>query len=160
MKILTNAAALTALMLGCTLAQAATTTSSIPMGVTVPRTCVLSGISSGIVLPEDGSEVQGAVTLTCNIHDSFSITYSLDSVAHSQTAQVSNSHGVALPISATVNNDFLNSPLNSYSPTLTFWGNWVGYPITTVVKAKLRSPITATTPAGVYSDTFRVNVTY
>lgn len=160
MKTLTTGAVMTALMMGSGLAQAATTTSSIPMSVNVPKVCVLSDISAGIILPEDGSEVQGAVTLTCNLDGGFHATYSLDSRTNHTLPQVTNSNGVALPISASVHVENWDLILDQGAKTLNYNYSWTGRPSTAVVKAKLRAPTTALTPAGVYTDTFRVNVTY
>ncbi|MDM1247303.1 hypothetical protein HX005_07865 [Acinetobacter sp. R933-2] len=160
MKILLKSAAVTALLLGSGLTQAATTTSSIPMGVDVPRSCTLSNVSAGIILPEDGSEAQGAFTLTCNIDGGFNATYSFDSKSNSSKPRVVNANGVGLETSGFVEVDGWNLSLDSGSQTLYFLATWLGRPATAIVKAKLKSPTTATTPAGVYTDTFRVNVMY
>lgn len=72
-------AVFTAVLLGSGLTQAANTTASIPMGVEVPKSCSFSDVSTGIVLPEDGSEAQGSFTLSCNIDGGFNATYSFDS---------------------------------------------------------------------------------
>ena len=113
MKIFVQSAAFLAVLLGSGLSQAATTTASIPMGVEVPKSCTFSNVSTGIVVPEDGSEAVGNFTYSCNMDYGFTSSISLDSIDQN------------------------------------------GY-----VKIKLRNPVTAITPAGVYSDTFRITLTY
>ncbi|MDM1247300.1 hypothetical protein HX005_07850 [Acinetobacter sp. R933-2] len=155
MKILLKSAAVTALLLGSGLTQAATTTSSIPMGVDVPKSCTFSNVSAGIILPEDGSEAQGAFSLLCNT-GSFSTVFSMDSKAAHGQFQVTNPNGVGLPIEGAVS-------IFNYDYRLDdsiVYGGFIGQVLDYIVKAKLKSPTTATTPAGVYTDTFRVNVTY
>ena len=160
MKILLKSAAVTALLLGSGLTQAATTTSSIPMGVDVPKSCTFSNVSAGIIVPEDGSEVQGNLTINCNT-GSFSAVSSMDSVATHNALQLTNANGIGLPTvsSLSIPRFAINESL---ARNLVFgYGGFFGStPLDYIIKIKLASPVTATTPAGVYTDTFRVNVTY
>lgn len=164
MKIFIKSAAVLTVLLGSGLTQAANTTASIPMGVEVPKSCSFSNVSSGIILPEDGSEVQGSYILMCNIDGGFQAHYSLDSLNNSSNSSVHNTNGTALPISVhlwapnTVLNHTLNSQLNNLPHSFNF--GWLNKPIQTFIKVQLVNPTTATTPAGVYTDTFRVNVNY
>ncbi|RFC81197.1 hypothetical protein [Acinetobacter sichuanensis] len=130
------------------------------MGVDVPRSCTLSNVSAGIILPEDGSEAQGAFTLTCNIDGGFTATYSFDSTSSYSSSRVVNANGVGLETSGSIQVAGWNLSLDTGSNGLHFIQTWLNNPIPAIVKAKLKSPTTATTPAGVYTDTFRVNVTY
>ncbi|MFH7766138.1 hypothetical protein [Acinetobacter sp. BSP-28] len=143
--------------------QAATTTASIPMGVEVPKSCSFSNVSSGLVLPEDGSEVQGSFTFSCNMDGGFDLSTFLDSVNNTGHATVVNSEGIHLPITATLTgNGYGSRSLNNASsaPFVLYVSGWLNSNIQSTIKAKLVTPTTATTPAGVYTDTFRVNVNY
>ncbi|NNH40068.1 Csu type fimbrial protein [Acinetobacter terrae] len=164
MKIFIKSAAILAALLGSGLTQAANTTASIPMGVEVPKSCSFSDVSSGLVLSEDGSEVQGTYTFKCNIDGGFTAFYSLDSLNNSGNSSVRNTNGKTLPTSVhlwapnTVLNHTLNGQLNNIPHSFNF--NWLNVPIQTFIKVQLVNPTTATTPAGIYTDTFRVNVNY
>ena len=164
MKILIQSAATLAVLLGSGLVQADTATASIPMGLDVPKSCSFSNVSTGIIIPEDGSEAQGTYTLKCNIDGGFNAYYSLDSLNNSGNSSVQNNNGLTLPTSVhlwapnTVLNHTLNSQINNVAHRFLF--NWLNVPIQTFIKVQLVNPTTATTPAGVYTDTFRVNVNY
>ncbi|OTG68457.1 hypothetical protein B9T26_15440 [Acinetobacter sp. ANC 4169] len=158
MKTLIKSSAILAALLGSGLAQADTTTASIPMGLDVPKSCSFSNVSAGIVLPEDGSEAQGSFTFTCNMDGGFNASYALESRSNG-SLKVKNMDGISLPITASINFVGLNLSLDSLWTTY-FHSSFLNNPITGVVTAKLVNPTTATTPAGVYTDTFRVTVTY
>lgn len=64
MKILIKTAIVSAVLLGSGFTQAATTAANMLMGVDVPKSCTFSDVSSGLALPENGSEVQGTFTLS------------------------------------------------------------------------------------------------
>lgn len=164
MKILLKSAAVTALLLGSSLTQAATTTASIPMGVDVPRSCTLSSVSSGVIVPEDGTEATGGFTIICNV-DTYSFYVTTDSL-ETGNMHLKDVNGHKLPFR--INQSYLynsvsygNFDLDASSKQ--WFANGilpVGAPVNAVLKFKLTAPTTATTPAGVYTDTFRVNVTY
>ena len=162
MKIFIKSAAILAALLGSSLAQAVTTTASIPMGVEVPKSCTFSDVSTGLVLPEDGSEVQGSFTFSCNMDGGFDLSTFLDSVNNTGHATVVNSEGGSLPITATLTSSSYSRSLDNASsgPWIHFISGWLNRNIQSTIKAKLVTPTTATTPAGVYTDTFRVNVNY
>ena len=160
MKIFIKSAAILTVLLGSGLSQAANTTASIPMGVEVPKSCSFSDVSSGLVLPEDGSEVQGSFTFSCNMNGGFSATYFLDSSSSNTGSSVTNTDRVNLPIMGRIKVEGFNLSLDSNPQTVNYLNGWLNRSTTGVVSAQLVNPITATTPAGVYTDTFRVNVNY
>lgn len=163
MKLFIKSAAILTVLLGSSLTQATTTTASIPMGVEVPKSCSFSNVSSGLILPENGSEVQGSFTFSCNMDGGFDLSTFLDSVNNTGHPAVMNNEGIRLPITATLTGNFYaNKSLDNASsqPWIFFIGGWLNSNIQSTIKAKLVTPTTATTPAGVYTDTFRVNVNY
>ncbi|MDM1765448.1 hypothetical protein, partial [Acinetobacter sp. 226-1] len=155
---------MTALLLGSGLTQAATTTSSIPMGVDVPRSCTLSNVSAGVIVPEDGTEATGGFTIICNI-DTYTFYVTTDSL-EAGNMHLKDGNGHQLPFK--INQSYLYNSVSygNYdldSSTRNWYANGIlpiGAPVNAVLKFKLQAPTTATTPAGVYTDTFRVNVTY
>ncbi|MGE8557775.1 MULTISPECIES: hypothetical protein [unclassified Acinetobacter] len=159
MNIFIKSAAILTVLLGSGLTQAANNTASIPMGVEVPKSCSFSNVSAGIVLPEDGSEAQGSFNHTCNIDGGFNVTYSLDSRSIG-SPKVKNIDGISLPITARIKSECCDLSLDNGSQTINFYYSFLSRPVLGVVTAKLITPTTATTPAGVYTDTFRVNVNY
>ncbi|MEZ2903429.1 hypothetical protein ACBQ24_11920 [Acinetobacter terrestris] len=158
MKIFVQSAAFLAVLLGSGLSQAATTTASIPMGVEVPKSCTFSNVSTGIVVPEDGSEAVGNFTYSCNMDYGFTSSISLDSIDQNGYAALKNPNG-QLPISVQVSNLTYYSELNK-NEIWTAASGFLNYIVNGYVKIKLRNPVTAITPAGVYSDTFRITLTY
>lgn len=163
MKILIKTAIVSAVLLGSGFTQAATTAANMLMGVDVPKSCTFSDVSSGLALPENGSEVQGTFTLTCNMDGGFNLSTFLDSVDNTGHPTVVNSDGASLPITVTLTSNVYGSrSLDNASsgPFIWFLSTWLNKNIQSTIKAKLVTPTTATTPAGVYTDTFRVNVNY
>lgn len=164
MKIFIKYAAILAALLGSGLTQAANTIASIPMDLEVPRSCALSNLSSSVVVPEDGSEATGSFTMVCNI-PYFTFRITTDSLDQG-TLQLRSPNGNALPMNIRVNysvgGTIFNNETNLGSSTRDWFTNHgtVGTPIGAILKFKLTNPTTATTPAGVYTDTFRVNVNY
>ncbi|WP_139841275.1 hypothetical protein [Acinetobacter sp. ANC 3813] len=146
------------------MAQADTTSASIPMGVDVPRSCTLSNVSSSVVVPEDGSQATGNFTMSCNI-DAYSFVVTTDSL-DSGNLSLKNADGIKLPIQIIQTYMFNSVAYGNYelnSGSRDWWTGGIlpiGAPIDAILKFKLRNPTTATTPAGVYTDTFRVSVTY
>ncbi|MDM1249420.1 hypothetical protein HX005_18840 [Acinetobacter sp. R933-2] len=161
MKIQFKSVVLTAaLLLGSSLTQAATTTSSIPMGIEIPKSCTFTNVSAGIILPEDGSEGLGKFTLTCNMDGGFTTSFRFESLSNSSTGQVVNADGIGLETSGVVDAGVhRNLPING-QPMVTYITGYLNRSIDHIVKVKLKSPITATTPSGVYTDTFYADVTY
>ena len=158
MKIHFKIAVITALLLGSSLTQAALTTSSIPMAIAVPESCVFSNISPGIILPEDGGEVEGGVSVKCNTE--YSINMRMASQPNgSYESQVVNANGVGLKTTAVV---YGSTFTGSFSTPLTvIYGYLSSRPTDDYrVRVKLKSPVTAHTPEGVYTDTMHFDVNY
>lgn len=157
MKIFVQSAAFLVVLLGSGLSQAATTTASIPMGVDTPKSCSFSNVSAGIIVPEDGTKATGAFTLMCNT-GSFSVQYTANSRANGST-YLTSANGTKLKTNMNV------APITGY--TVPFNGfyqhgfiGFYGIPVNGFFEVGLQSPITATTEAGVYTDTLNMNVTY
>lgn len=159
MKIFIQSTVFLVVLLGSGLSQAATTTASIPMGVDVPKSCTFSNVSAGIVVPEDGSEAVGNFTYSCNMDYGFSSSISLDSITQDGHASLKSPIGQQLPISVQASN-LSNYPDLNKAEVWNAGGGFLNYIINGYVKIKLRNPVTATTPAGVYSDTFRITLNY
>ncbi|MGE8557776.1 MULTISPECIES: hypothetical protein [unclassified Acinetobacter] len=158
MKTFTKFAVFAAMLVGSGLTQAATTTASIPMGVDVPKSCTFSNVSAGIIIPEDGTKARGSFTLMCNT-GSFSVEYAANSHANGSTSLTS-TNGKKL-------NTLMNISRVDWEPGFPFngsgsvgYGGFYGIPVNGFFEVGLQSPITATTEAGVYTDTLNMNVTY
>ena len=161
MKIHFKIAVITALLLGSSLTQAALTTSSIPMTVEVPKSCVFSNLSPGIILPEDGSVGEGGVTVTCNTN-SFSIQIrSASQPNYFDEAKVVNANGIELKTTAVAANSSFGGPFQAMPLSLSYGGGGIyGAPLEHRVRVNLKSPVTAHTPEGVYTDTVHFDVNY
>ena len=158
MKILTKFAVFAAMLVGSGLTQAATTTASIPMGVEVPKSCTFSNVSAGIIVPEDGTKAKGSFTLMCNT-GYFSVEYTANSHANGSTSLTS-TNGKKLNTLMNISHidGELGSPFNG-SGSASYSG-FYRIPVNGFFEVGLQSPITATTEAGVYTDTLNMNVTY
>ena len=134
-------------------------TSSIPMGIDVPKSCTFSNVSTGVLVPEDGSEAVGNFTYTCNMNNGFGSSISMDSIDQDGAASLKNSLGQKLPIYVLALNGSEYPDLNMKQ---SWWaaGGFLNLAVNGYIQVKLRSPLTATTPVGVYTDTFRINITY
>ena len=144
--------AITALMMGCP-AFAATATSSIPMGVDVPKSCSFFDVSTGIIVPEDGSEAIGNFKMSCNTG------YNVAFTSNSSGLYVKNAQGIQIPTTTSVTLWGVQVVIGGgaiYSDSLPLY---IG-PQSGNFKVKLNSPTTATTPAGIYTDTLNMTVTY
>ncbi|MGE8540213.1 MAG: hypothetical protein ACN6NX_02850, partial [Acinetobacter sp.] len=164
MKTLIKSVAILATLLGSGLVQADTTTASIPMGVDIPKSCTISNLSSSVVVPEDGTDTTGGFTMICNIPD-FTVRITTDSL-ESGNLQLKNPNGVGLPMNIRVNYSVGGTISNNVTNLGSSTRDWytrhgtVGTPVGAILNFNLSNPTTATTPAGVYTDTFRVNVNY
>ena len=164
MKIFIQSTLMLSAVLVNSIVQADTTSASIPMGLDVPRSCTLSNVSSSVVVPEDGSQATANFTMSCNI-DSYSFVATTDSL-DSGNLSLKNADGVKLPIQIIQTYMFDSVAYGNFELD-NGSRNWltssilpIGAPIDGILKFKLRNPTTATTPAGVYTDTFRVTVSY
>ena len=156
MKILMKTAVFTAVLLGSGLTQAANTTASIPMGVEVPKSCTFSNVSTGIIVPEDGTKATDAFTLMCNT-GYFSVEYTANSHADGST-YLTNSNSTKLKTIMNLSTAGFLNPFNG-SHSIGYSG-FYEIPVNGFFEVGLQSPITATTEAGVYTDTLNMNVTY
>ena len=158
MKIFIPSAVILAVLLGCGLCQAATTTASIPMGVDVPKSCTFSNVSAGIIVPEDGTKATGAFTLMCNT-GSFSVEYTANSRVNDST-YLTNSNSTKLK--TVMGLSYMGAgwvvPLNGN--TSVSYSGFYGIPVNGFFEVALQNPITAITEAGVYTDTLNMNVSY
>lgn len=164
MKILIKTAIVSAVLLGSSLTQAANTTASIPIGVEVPRSCTLSNVSSSVVVPEDGSEAIGRFTMICNVN-AYNFYVTTDSL-EAGNLSLKSENGVKLPVQINQTYMYNSIPYGNFLLTASV-RQWnannilpIGAPIDAILKFKLTNPTTPTTPAGIYTDTFRVNVNY
>ena len=157
MKIFIKSAAILAALLGSGLSQAATTTASIPMGVDVPKSCTFSNVSAGIIVPEDGTKATGAFTLMCNT-GYFSVEYTANSRANAST-DLTSANGTKLKTDMNLSPSIgIKEPFNGQK--IWGYGGFYGTPVNGFFEVGLQDPVTATTEAGVYTDTLNMNVTY
>ena len=164
MKIFIKSAAILAALWGSGLTQAANTTASIPMGLDVPRSCTLSNVSSSVVVPEDGSDATANFTMICNVN-AYNFYVTTDSF-EAGNLSLQSANGVKLPVQINQTYMYNSVPYGNLLLTAST-RQWnangilpIGAPVDAILKFKLTNPTTATTPAGVYTDTFRVNVNY
>ncbi|MEZ2903430.1 hypothetical protein HLH14_09595 [Acinetobacter sp. ANC 4282] len=161
MKIFIKSAAILAALLGSGLTQAANTTASIPMGLEVPKSCSFTDVSTGIVIPENGSEGVGSFTFQCNVAFTSEFQSESSAVWGSGKSSVLSISGKKLETVIKLNLPqfgYSNSPL----PHGWVWANW-GYRAqaqTGSIAISLKEPITATTPAGIYIDTYKLDLYY
>lgn len=157
MKTLTKFAVFAATLVGSGLTQAATTTASIPMGVDIPKSCTFFDVSSGIIVPEDGSEAIGNFKMSCNT--GYSVFFNTDSSILGTGTYVKNVQDIQIPTATSVTLwGYTNVITNSWT-YIDGGPNYIG-PQSGNFKVKLKSPTTATTPAGIYTDTLNMTVTY
>jgi hypothetical protein len=135
-------------------------TSSIPMGIDVPKSCTFSNVSTGVIVPEDGSEAVGNFTYTCNMDNGFSTSISMDSIDQDGAASLKNSLGQKLPIYVLAKDHVWTFPDLDRKQTVQAVSGFLNLPVNGSIQVKLRSPLPATTPVGVYTDTFRIDITY
>ncbi|OTG68456.1 hypothetical protein B9T26_15435 [Acinetobacter sp. ANC 4169] len=149
--------AITTLMMGCP-AFAATASSSIPMGIDVPKSCTFFDVSTGIIVPEDGSEATGNFKMSCNTGYSVYFTTN-SSIASGTGSYVKSAQGTQIPTTTSVTLWGLQSVITSSWTYIDGPPVYIG-PQSGNFKVKLNSPTTATTPAGIYTDTLNMTVTY
>ena len=158
MKIFVQSAAFLVVLLGSGLSQAATTTASIPMGVDVPKSCTFSNVSAGIVVPEDGTEVVGNFKMSCNT--GYSVLFDTDSSRlTSSGTYVKSAQNIKLLTNTSVTLWGFSTPIISTMTYIDPWPNYIGEQSGSI-RVKLANPTIATTPAGIYTDTLNMTVTY
>ena len=151
--------ALTTLMLGCP-AFAVTATSSIPMSVEIVKQCTFSNVSSAIDLKEDGSVTTEGYTVTCNTP--YSIFADNAKWEGGWYGYISNAENERLQtkFKTIALSDNVEVSLHAGRPPLARSGYSVDDYLITAQVDLVNSPITATTRAGIYTDTYLVSVYY
>ncbi|OTG76694.1 hypothetical protein B9T26_02500 [Acinetobacter sp. ANC 4169] len=149
--------AITTLMMGCP-AFAATATSSIPMSVEIAKQCTIADVPSGLILKEDNTWTTENFSVTCNVP--YGIYTTSDKWDAGQTySYVSNANNNWLKTQITIQNAQTGTGLPLRYPM-------VYLPQPGYIKAdyslsmRVSDSITATTPAGLYTDVFHVYVEY
>ena len=147
--------AITALMMGCH-AFAATATSSIPMSVEIAKQCTFSNVASEIILKEDGSDTTAGYTVTCNTP--YSISTDNAKWYEGWYSYISNAQNEWLKtgVGTRAVHDNTLVTLHAGTPLAR-----PGYSVDDYeVSIHVSTPITATTRAGVYTDTYLITVDY
>ena len=147
--------AITALMMGCH-AFAATATSSIPMSVEIAKQCTFSNVASEIILKEDGSDTTAGYTVTCNTP--YSISTDNAKWYEGWYSYISNAQNEWLKTGVGTRAVSDNALVTLHSGTALARP---GYSVDDYeVSIHVSTPITAPTRAGVYTDTYLINVYY
>lgn len=135
---------------------AATTTSSIPMHLEVAKQCSFSNVASALILNEDGSTTTAGYTVTCNTP--YNIFTDNEKWHEGWYSYISNTQGERLKtgVETIALNDNTAVTLHAGIPLAR-----PGYSVDDyVVNMSVSAPITPITRAGVYTDTYLVNVYY
>ncbi|OTG88857.1 hypothetical protein [Acinetobacter sp. ANC 3813] len=150
--------AITALMMGGH-AVAATTSSSIPMEIEIAKQCTFSNVSSEIILKEDGSVTTAGYTVTCNTP--YSIFADNAKWEGGWYTYISNAENERLwtKFKTIALSDNVEVALH-VGPRLSRTGYSAENYLITAQVDLLNSPIMPTTRAGVYTDTYLVDVYY
>lgn len=147
--------AITALMVGCP-AFAATATSSIPMSVEIAKQCTFSNVASEMILKEDGSDTTVGYTVTCNTP--YSISTDNTKWHEGWYSYISNAQNEWLKTGVGTRALRDNALVTLHTGTALARP---GYSVDDYeVSIHVSTPITATTRAGVYTDTYLINVSY
>lgn len=147
--------AITALMMGSH-AFAATATSSIPMSVEIAKQCTFSNVASEMILKEDGSDTTAGYTVTCNTP--YSISTDNTKWHEGWYSYISNAQNEWLKTGVGTRALRDNALVTLHTGTALARP---GYSVDDYeVSIHVSTPITATTRAGVYTDTYLINVSY
>lgn len=147
--------AITALMMGSH-AFSATATSSIPMSVEIAKKCTFSNVASEMILKEDGSDTTAGYTVTCNTP--YSISTDNAKWYDGWYSYISNAQNEWLKTGVGTRAVSDNALVTLHSGTALARP---GYSVDDYeVSIHVSTPITATTRAGVYTDTYLINVYY
>ena len=155
MKILSKIALASAALLTAGFAQAATTSASIPVSLTITPKCSISDVSSNIVIPTDTTNGTGSFKVTCNAP--YSIKTDTSNTTNAQTFVKSTSNpNFTLNTKITVDRNGDVVPVNVGTPL-----SQPGLTVDTYnVNAALVAAVTTTTPAGIYNDVLNISVDY
>ncbi|MGE8540214.1 MAG: spore coat protein U domain-containing protein [Acinetobacter sp.] len=155
MKTLTKISLAAIAVLSSALTQAATTSASIPVSLTITKKCTISDVATNIVIPNDASNGTGTFKVTCNTPYSIATSTSNTSnaatfvksttnAAHTLSTQIGvDLSGTAVPVN-------VGTPLSQTGLTEDLYN----------VTAALVTAVSATTPAGFYNDTLNISVDY
>lgn len=156
MKTLTKITLVAIAALSSALTQAATTSASIPVSLTITPKCSISDVTTNIVIPNDTTKGTGTFNVTCNAPYSIKTTTtnsanattfvkSTTNAAHTLNTniEVATATGTAVPVN-------LGTALSQPGLTVDTYN----------VNAALVSAVVATTPAGFYNDTLNISVDY
>ena len=145
----------TTLALATSVTQAANTSASIPLTLTILKNCSISNVSPSITIPSDASAGTGGFDVTCNTP--YSISTSTGNTASAQTFVLSTTlPNTTLDTIIAVSGDGNAVPVNGSTP-LSRTGLAVDQ---YTISAALASPVTNITPAGTYTDVLNVSVDY
>ena len=155
MKTLTKIALAIIPALASALAQAATTSASIPVSLTITPKCSISDVTTNIVIPTDTTNGTGNFKVTCNAPYSIHTTTANSTTATTFVKSTTNANHV-LNTMVTVDLNGASVPVN-VGTALSQSGLTVD---TYNVNAALVATVVATTPAGFYNDTLNISVDY
>lgn len=151
--------AITAMMMASP-AFAASATSSIPMSVEIAKQCTFSNVASEIILKEDGSETTAGYTVTCNTpYSIFADNAKWEGGWYGYISNTQNER-IRTKFQTRAVSDNAIVTLHAGSPPLPRSGSSVDAYLITAQIDLINSPITATTRAGIYTDTYLVDVYY
>lgn len=155
MKTLTKIALATVAALSSALTQAATTSASIPVSLTITKKCTISDVATNIVIPNDTTSGTGSFKVTCNTPYSISTSTSNTTNATTFVKSTTNaSHTLNTNITVDLNGAAV--PVNVGTPLAQ-----PGLVVDTYnVNAALVAAVVSTTPAGTYNDTLNISVDY
>lgn len=155
MKILSKIALTSAVLLSAHLAQAAVTSASIPVSLTVTPKCSISDVTSNIVIPTDTTNGTGSFKVTCNAP--YSIHTHTSNTTDAQTFVKSTSNpNFTLRTNISVDRNGSAVPVNLGTPL-----SQPGLSVDTYnVNAALVAAVTNITPAGIYNDVLNISVDY
>ena len=135
--------------------QAATTSASIPVSLTITKKCTISDVTTNIVIPNDTTSGTGNFKVTCNTPYSISTSTTNTTNATTFVKSTTNaSHTLNTNIAVDLNGAAV--PVNVGTPL-----SQPGLTVDTYnVNAALVAAVVATTPAGFYNDTLNISVDY
>ncbi|WP_445344580.1 hypothetical protein [Acinetobacter bohemicus] len=135
---------------------AATVSSSIPMSVEIAKQCTFSNVTSEIILQEDGSDTTAGYTVTCNTP--YSIFTDNAKWYGGWYSYISNTQNEQLKTGVGTRAVYDNAQVTLHAGIPLARS---GYSIDDYeVSIHVSTPITATTRAGVYTDTYLITVDY
>ena len=154
MKTLTKLSLVAIAALSSALTQAAVTSASIPLSLTVAKQCTISDVAANIVIPTDASKGTGTFTVTCNAQ-SYTLVITTANTRNPATFVYTSNPTHILNTQISVDTQGMIVPVNSGALSKLALSSDIYN-----VNVALINPISQTTPAGVYSDTLNITVDY